>query len=89
MSEKLIKRITAQKVLMIGVYYKNAAGGMASVIKYYEKYFDNLQYIPSWRDKHPVVKIYYAFKAYLMVLFKLILIENKNCTYTYCSRSVI
>ena len=72
MSEKLIKRITAQKVLMIGVYYKNAAGGMASVIKYYEKYFDNLQYIPSWRDKHPVVKIYYAFKAYLMVLFKLI-----------------
>lgn len=72
MSEKLIKSEISQHVLMIGVYYKhNAAGGMASVIQYYEKYFENLRYISSWRDKHPVVKTYYALKAYLIVLFNL------------------
>lgn len=73
MSKKLIKSEISQRVLMIGVYYKhNAAGGMASVIQYYEKYFENLQYISSWIDKHPAIKIYYALKAYLIILFKLI-----------------
>lgn len=73
MSRKLVESDITKKVLMIGVYYKNnAAGGMASVIQYYEKYFENLQYIPSWRDKHLIIKIYYAIKAYLIVLFKLI-----------------
>jgi len=58
---------------MIGVFYKkNAAGGMASVIQYYEKYFHELQYIPSWRDKNPMVKIFYAIRAYILVTFKLI-----------------
>jgi glycosyltransferase involved in cell wall biosynthesis len=72
MSKKLIKSEISQHVLMIGVYYKhNAAGGMASVIQYYEKYFEKLQYISSWRDKHFAIKIYYALKAYLNILFKL------------------
>src|SRR5690554_6694057 len=73
MSMKLIDRSISQKVLMIGVYYKhNAAGGMASVIQYYEKYFNNLQYVSTWRDKHKLIKLYYAVLAYLVVLYKLI-----------------
>lgn len=72
MSIKLIKSEISQQALMIGVYYKHdAAGGMSSVIQYYEKYFENLQYIPSWRDKNPAIKLYYAIKAYLIVLCKL------------------
>jgi glycosyltransferase involved in cell wall biosynthesis len=70
---KIIKKDTAKKVLMIGVYYKhNAAGGMASVIQYYEKYFENLRYIPSWRDKHAILKIIYTIKAFLITSIYLI-----------------
>lgn len=73
MSIHFINNEICQKILMLGVYYKhNAQGGMASVIQYYEKYFEKLQYIATWRDKYAIIKIFYALKAYISVFLRLI-----------------
>ncbi len=51
-NDKIIDRTLACQVLMVGVYYKNnAPGGMASVVQYYEPYFDGLNYIASWKSQ--------------------------------------
>src|SRR5690606_22747798 len=72
-NEYLILKQTSEKVLMIGVYYKkNAPGGMASVVQYYEQYFENLKYISSWKLTHKLGRLYFAIFAYFKLLFFLI-----------------
>ena len=62
---------------MIGVYYKNnAPGGMAAVIQYYEKYFDKLHYISSWKDGCKLTKLCYYIKAYTNCLANFIFHPN-------------
>ena len=69
----IIPKSIGSKVLMLGVYYKNnAPGGMASVIQYYENYYDGLRYIYTWKSTHSLGKLYYAFLAYLRTIFFLI-----------------
>ena len=73
MENILMPREICEQVLMIGVYYKNnAPGGMAAVIQYYEKYFEKLHYISSWKDACKITKLYYYIKAYTICLINLI-----------------
>ncbi|MCD8290383.1 MAG: glycosyltransferase, partial [Prevotella sp.] len=67
----LINCPLADKVLMVGVYYKHLApGGMAAVIQYYEKYFERLHYVPSWRLTNAAGRLWYAGIAYLTVMLR-------------------
>lgn len=76
--EKLIDRYLSKKILMIGEYFKNdAPGGMAAVLASYNKYFDNMRFIPSWRNGNILVKLWYAIYAYLVFLL-----------YMVCCRSI-
>ena len=77
MENILIPQEISKRILMIGVYYKNnAPGGMAAVIQYYEKYFDKLHYISSWKDGCKFTKLYYYIKAYTFCLTNLIFDSN-------------
>jgi glycosyltransferase involved in cell wall biosynthesis len=69
----LLTRDISDKVLMIGVSYKNnARGGMASVIQYYSKYFETLRYISSWKNSNNLIKLCYAISAYIETFFTLL-----------------
>jgi glycosyltransferase involved in cell wall biosynthesis len=69
----IIDKKIGSKVLMIGVYYANhAPGGMAAVIQYYEKYFEKLRYISSWKMSNSFIKLFYGVLSYMNVFFILI-----------------
>jgi glycosyltransferase involved in cell wall biosynthesis len=68
-----ISKDIAEKILMIGVYYKHhATGGIAAVVQYYNKYFDELRYVSTMRKGNKIGKFYDAVIAYFTVLFLLI-----------------
>lgn len=55
---------------MIGEYFKhNAPGGMAAVLASYNEYFDDMQFIPTWRNANLLVKLWYAFYSYVIFLW--------------------
>lgn len=67
-----IKSIISDHVIMVGNYYKgNAIGGMASVVRAYEPYFESWHYLSSWRDVSKVGKLWYASKAYISFASKI------------------
>ena len=65
MKQKIyIDKQLSEKILMIGVAYKNdAPGGMASLIATYEKHYYKLRYIASWKLSNKFVKAFYALKS--------------------------
>ena len=68
-----IQKELGTKILMIGVFFKNnAPGGMASVIQYYEKYFEELRYIPSWKMSNSFVKLLYSISSLILVILHLL-----------------
>ena len=68
--KKLITKSLSRKVLMIGEYFKhNAPGGMAAVLASYNEYFDDMQFIPTWRNGNILVKLWYAFYSYVIFLW--------------------
>ena len=68
--KKLIRKSLSRKVLMIGEYFKhNAPGGMAAVLASYNEYFDDMQFIPTWRNANLLVKLWYAFYSYVIFLW--------------------
>lgn len=74
MSEQLIPKEMGDRVLMVGVYYKNnAPGGMAAVIQYYAKYFERLRYFSSWRLTSKPMRLLYGLSAYFGVLWNLVI----------------
>ena len=44
---KLIPNDLSKKILMVGIK-RDAPGGMAAVVKIYDTYFENMQYITTW-----------------------------------------
>lgn len=71
---KYITKDISQQVLMIGVYYKrNAPGGMATVIKNYEEYIEDLRYIYTWKLSNKFKKLIIAIFAYIKFFFILLL----------------
>ncbi len=73
MKNPIITQPLSDQVLMIGVYYKHhAPGGMASVVQYYEPYFETFHYIASWRSSKRWSVLYYALTALVKAVFRLV-----------------
>ena len=73
---KLIHKDLSQKVLMIGEYFKhNAPGGMAAVLASYNEYFENMQFIPTWRNGNILVKIWYAVYSYVFFIWYMLFVR--------------
>lgn len=74
---KLIHKDLSQKVLMIGEYFKhNAPGGMAAVLASYNEYFENMQFIPTWRNGNILVKIWYAVYSYVFFIWYMLFVRS-------------
>lgn len=74
---KLIHEDLSQKVLMIGEYFKhNAPGGMAAVLASYNEYFENMQFIPTWRNGNILVKIWYAVYSYVFFIWYMLFVRS-------------
>lgn len=74
---KLIHKDLSQKVLMIGEYFKhNAPGGMAAVLASYNEYFENMQFIPTWRNGNILVKIWYAVYSYFFFIWYMLFVRS-------------
>lgn len=74
---KLIHKDLSQKVLMIGEYFKhNAPGGMAAVLASYNEYFENMQFIPTWRNGNILVKIWYAVYSYVYFIWYMLFVRS-------------
>lgn len=55
---------------MVGEYFKhNAPGGMAAVLASYNEYFEDMRFIPTWRNGNVLVKLWYAFYSYVVFLW--------------------
>ena len=67
-----IDKKTSEKILTLGVS-KTTYGGMTSVLVSYEKCFETMRFIPTWRLGNKAVKAWYAFQAivrcFLLLLF--------------------
>ena len=73
MNKYIIPREISDKLLMVGLYYKdNAPGGMASVIQYYEQYFESMNYYATWHLVSPIRRAWMFCKAYICILFRLL-----------------
>jgi len=68
----MIDKQLSQKILTLGVS-KTTYGGMAAVLVSYEKCFEQMRFIPTWRLGNKAVKMCYAFQAslrcFLLLLF--------------------
>jgi glycosyltransferase involved in cell wall biosynthesis len=68
----MITKHLSQQILTLGVS-KSTYGGMTAVLKSYEKGFDGMRFIPTWRLGNKLVKAFYAFQAivrlYIVLLF--------------------
>ena len=73
----MIDKKMSSQILMVGVYYKNnAPGGMASVVATYDRHFDHLRYISTWKWSNKLVKIYYAIQS--ISLFTILLTFDRR-----------
>lgn len=53
-----IEKVICQKVVMTGVKYKdNHPGGISAVVQYWSKYFDALQYYPTFKEGSKLAKL--------------------------------
>lgn len=67
--KKLISKDLSRKILMIGEYFKhNAPGGMAAVLASYNEYFEEMRFVPTWRNGNVFVKLWYAIYSYVVFL---------------------
>lgn len=74
---KLIHKNLSQKVLMIGEYFKhNAPGGMAAVLASYNEYFEDMQFIPTWRNGNILIKIWYAVYSYVVFIWYMLFVRS-------------
>ena len=67
---KLIHKDLSRKVLMIGEYFKhNAPGGMAAVLASYNEYFEDMKFIPTWKNGNVLIKLWYALYSYVVFVW--------------------
>lgn len=67
----MIDKQLSKKILTLGVS-KTTYGGMTSVLVSYEKCFEQMRFIPTWRLGHKIVKVWYAFQAIVCCFFLLL-----------------
>ena len=71
--EKIVKKDLANKVLMIGEYFKhNAPGGMAAVLASYDLYFEGMKFIATWKAGGLLTKLWYAAYSYAAFIWKML-----------------
>lgn len=59
----------SRKIIIVGPYYKNARGGVASILNIYSKYYDEFHFIPTNRSiSNKSIKAMYFFAALLRFL---------------------
>lgn len=77
MREVIIDKSISSKVLMTGVYYENNhPGGISAVVQYWSKYFDELQYYPTFKEGSNISKIAIFLKT--LIALKLRMATDKN-----------
>ena len=67
--EKLILQELSKQVLFLGVSMKTK-GGMTAVLVSYDKYIENMQFIPTWKLGNKLIKSGYALQAIARMCFK-------------------
>ncbi|MCD8237561.1 MAG: glycosyltransferase [Prevotellaceae bacterium] len=71
----LINKDLAQKVMMLSVIFrttKPCGGGVSTVLECYDKYFDGLRHIPTWKYTNPLNKVWYFFYHWVFFVFLLL-----------------
>ena len=67
--EKLILQELSKQVLFLGVSMKTK-GGMTAVLVSYDKYIENMQFIPTWKLGNKLIKSGYALQAIARMCLK-------------------
>lgn len=67
---KYIDKNLSKKVLFLGVSM-NTKGGMTAVLVSYDKYIENMRFIPTWKLGNKAVKSWYALQALVRTWFLL------------------
>ena len=70
-----INKDLSDKVLFLGVS-KKTKGGMTSVLISYDKYIENMHFIPTWKLGNQLVKVWFAFQA-IVRMYLLMLVKKK------------
>lgn len=65
-----INKDLSSKVLFLGVS-KKTKGGMTAVLVSYDKYIENMRFIPTWKLENKAVKSWYALQALVRTWFLL------------------
>lgn len=72
---KYINKALSRKVLFMGVSMKTK-GGMTAVLVSYDKYIENMQFIPTWKLGNKLVKSGYALQAIIRMWMKCLIDKN-------------
>jgi len=67
----IINKALSQQILTLGVS-KTTYGGMATVLVSYEKCFEQMRFIPTWRVGNKLVKACYVMQAIARCFFLLL-----------------
>ena len=70
MKRKYINKDLSSQVLFLGVSMKTK-GGMTAVLVSYDKYIENMRFIPTWKLGNKLVKSWYALQALVRTWFLL------------------
>lgn len=76
---KYIEKSLASKIIMVGVTFqtdKPNGGGVSSVVDTYNRYFDGLRYIPTWKQTNKIGKAIFFLLNYLK-LFVLLCFDKR------------
>ncbi len=71
MSVKYINTELSKKILVIGVK-RDTPGGMAAVVNSYDRYFEQMKYITTWKVGNKLAKVLYVLYAFLIFLYKML-----------------
>lgn len=72
---KYIKKNISKNILFLGVSMKTK-GGMTAVLVSYDKYIENMQFIPTWKLGNKLIKSGYALQAITRMWLKCIVDKN-------------
>lgn len=70
MNSYILNKELSSQVLFLGVS-KKTKGGMTAVLVSYDKYIENMRFIPTWKLGNRVVKSWYALQALVRTWFLL------------------
>ena len=64
-----IEKDLSKKVLMVSVIFRTSkpcGGGVSTVLECYDKYFNGLRHIPTWKRTNAINKVWYFAYHYLL-----------------------